>query len=249
MSDLTDKVIAITGAGQGLGRATALALSQAGAKVVLLGRTLAKLEEVTAQAGGDTLAIQADVGDPDSVRSAFARIAEELGGVDMLINNAAWYPIFKIEAATDEQITQSINANFTGAVYCIREAVPQMRAKGGGHIINLSSESVHKPIPFLTLYAAGKAGLETLTRGLKTELRQDNIRLTLLRIGGIADPDKTREQFDASVSAEFRKAFIESGSAAMVGAGMQLSTVTQKIQEILELPEEASIDEMELRSR
>ena len=249
MSNLEGKVIAITGAGQGLGRAASLALSQAGAKVALLGRTLSKLESVCEAANGEVMALETDVGNPDSVNAAFERIGAHWGGVDMLINNAAWYPIFKIESATDDQINQSINANFIGAVYCIRAAIPQMRAKGGGHIINVSSESVHSPIPFLTLYAAGKAGLEVLTRGLKTELRPDNIRVTLLRIGGIADPDKTTAQFDPAVAAEFRKAFVESGARAMVGGGVKLETITAKIQEILELSDEASIDELELRSR
>lgn len=250
MSSLSNKVIVLTGAGQGLGRATAIALSEAGAKVCLLGRTLSKLDETASQMCGPSLSLSTDITSPASVRDAFEKIKAEFGQIDILINNAALYPIFKIEAATDEQILNSINTNLTGPVFCIREAIPLMRINGGGHIVNISTESIHHPFPFLTLYASGKSGVETLTRGLKDELRPDNIRLTLLRLGAMMDPDKSANtMFDPSLAKQFHEAVVAGGFDKMVGAGMELPTVTSEIVKLLELPEDASIDLLELRSK
>ncbi len=248
MSDLKGKTVVLTGAGQGLGRAAAIAFSEAGARVALLGRTLGKLEKTAEKMPGESLAVSVSLDNPQSVREAFTQVAEKWGGIDILINNAASYDIFKIEAATDEQIQNSINTNLTAPVYCIREAIPLMRKNGGGHIVNISTESIHHPIPYLTLYAGSKGGLEVLTTGLKDELRPDNIRVTLLRLGGMADPDKTSAQFDPVVAGEFREAFVASGRDKMVGSLMSLSTVTGRMVQLLELPKDASIDILELRS-
>ena len=152
MSDLKGKTVVLTGAGQGLGRAAAIAFSEAGARVALLGRTLGKLEQTAEKMPGESLAVSVSLDDPQSVREAFTQVAQKWGGIDILINNAASYDIFKIEAATDEQIQNSINTNLTAPVYCIREAIPLMRKNGGGHIVNISTESIHHPIPYLTLY-------------------------------------------------------------------------------------------------
>ena len=248
MSALTGKSIVLTGAGQGLGRAAAIAFSEAGARVALLGRTLSKLEQTAEKMPGESLPVSVLLDDPQSVRDAFAQIKEKWGAIDVLINNAASYDIFKIEAATDEQIQSNINTNLTAPVYCIREAIPLMRASGGGHIVNISTESIHHPIPYLTLYAGSKGGLEVLTTGLKDELRPDNIRVTLLRLGGMADPDKTTAQFDPLVAKEFREAFVASGRDKMVGSLMTLPTVTSAMVQLLALPKDASMDILELRS-
>lgn len=247
-ASLEDKVVVVTGAGQGLGRATALALAEAGARVALLGRTLSKVEAVAQEMKGRGLAIACEIQDPNSVRAAFARIKQEWGGVDVLVNNAASYTIFRIEAATDQQIQDSINSNLLGPINCIREAIPSMRERGTGDIINLSTESVNHPIPFLTLYAATKGGLEVLSRGLRDELRADKIRVTTLRMGSIADPNKSTDQFDAAVAAEFREEFVASGRARYVGSGQSLATITNALLGIITLPRDANADLVELRA-
>lgn len=247
-SGLKDKVIVITGAGQGLGRATALALGEGGAKVALLGRTESKVQAVADKMNGNGLAIGCELQDSNAVKAAFAKVADKWGGVDVLINNAASYTIFRIEKATDEQIQDCMNSNFLGPIHCIREAIPSMRERGTGDIINLTTESVNHPIPYLTLYAATKGGIEVLSRGLRDELREDKIRVTTLRLGGIADPDKTTSQFDPAVAAEFREEFIASGRARYVGSGQQLKTVTDAITNLITLPRDANADILELRS-
>lgn len=247
---LEGKSIVLTGAGQGLGRAAAVAFSDHGARVAVLGRTRSKLEDTAKKMPGESLVLSVSLDDPDDVRKAFAAIGESWGGIDVLINNAAVYEIFKIEAATDKQIQDNINTNLAAPTYCIREAIPLLRANGGGHIVNVSTESVHHPIPYLTLYAGSKGGLEILTLGLKDELRPDNIRVTLLRLGGMNDPDKAPgSQFDPKIAREFHEAFVASGRDKMVGTLMELSTVTGAMVNLLALPADSSIDVMELRSK
>lgn len=248
MKQLEGKTVVVTGAGQGLGRATAIALSENGARVALLGRTLNKVEATVQKMHGSGLAVETDLQNSDSVRAAFARVRDEFGGFDALINNAATYDIFKIESATDEQLKNSLDTNLLGPMMCIREAIPSMREQGGGDIINITTESVRSPIPYLTHYAASKGGLEVLSRGLREELRPDKIRVTILRLGSIADPEKTVLQWDPKIAEEFWKAFAASGHNKWVGAGMSLATVANNILQVLALPQEANVDLLELRS-
>lgn len=249
MNSLQDKVIALTGAGQGLGRATAIAFDKEGAQVCLLGRTSSTLHGTADQMKGEALPIVTDVTSPNSVRSAFADIRDKIGHLDILVNNAAIYPLLKVESATDEQILNSIHTNLTGPILCIRESIPLLRTRGGGHIVNVSTESVLNPFPYLTFYATTKGGIEHLSRGLKNELRPDNIRVTLLRLGSMLDPAKSADTvFDPALSKQFREEYIAGGYQRMVGAGMRLETVADQIVNILKLPADASIDIMELRS-
>ena len=155
------KIIAITGAGSGLGRALARRFVADGDTVVLLGRTLSRLEALATELGGATLAIACDVASPDSVRAAFDRIAERHSGIDVLINNAGVYKPALIAEASDSHIAEIINTNFTGAILCARSAIPLLSP--GGHIINVGSESVEVPFAQLVVYQASKAGLEGFT--------------------------------------------------------------------------------------
>jgi NAD(P)-dependent dehydrogenase (short-subunit alcohol dehydrogenase family) len=165
---LAAKVIVITGAGDGLGRALAKRFAQDGEKLVLLGRSLAKVQAVAAAVGGDTLALHCDVGSPDSVRAAFAQIERQRGRIDVLINNAAIFRPFLIAEATDAQVMECVLANLAGPIFCARSAIPLVRR--GGLIINASSKSMSLAF-----------GLERLSRGLHQELQERGIRVTTLR--------------------------------------------------------------------
>ena len=152
------KVIVITGAGVGLGRALARRFAADGETVVLLGRTAAKVEAAAQEIGERAIAVACDVASPTSVRAAFARIAERHPHIDVLINNAAIFEPFEIVNATDEQILNTIATNLAGPMLCARSAIPMMRRDS--HIINVSSESVDLPFPHLSVYQSSKAGLE-----------------------------------------------------------------------------------------
>src|SRR5690242_10469875 len=124
---LNGKVALITGAGSGIGRACAIALAEAGYRVVLAGRRAAALEETAVQAPG-SLAVATDVADPGSIRDLFSRVRETYGRLDVLFNNAGCgAPAVPIDELTHEQWTNVVNVNLTGAFLCAQEAIRMMK--------------------------------------------------------------------------------------------------------------------------
>jgi NAD(P)-dependent dehydrogenase (short-subunit alcohol dehydrogenase family) len=177
----------VTGAGQGLGRAVALALSASGIEVAAIGRTESKLQSVVAEARSKIVAVPADLTDPEQVRKAFQSAATQLGGIDILVNCAAEYSPFRIDEATDSQITNMVAVSLTATIFCMREAIHWMRKRGAGDIVNVTTQSVVLPQPFMTVYAAAKAGVETISEGLRYELKGEDIRVVICQIGVIAN--------------------------------------------------------------
>lgn len=188
---MSAKVIVITGANGGLGSALAKQFAADGDKVVLLGRTLSKVQNVAAVIGENAAAFQCDVTSPDSVRAAFAEIASLHGRIDVLINNAAIFQPFLIEEASDNQIVNAVLANLAGPILCARSAIPLLNA--GGHIINVSSESVEVNIPHLCVYQATKAGVEQFSKDLNRELHEKGIRVTTVRAGQMTGENQATE--------------------------------------------------------
>jgi len=182
-TSVAGKVVVVAGASTGIGRATAELFAQAGARVVMLARGRERLETAAAEIGCGAIPIQADIADPGSVRSAFDRVDRELGRLDVLLNVAAVGRVRLIEEATDEEIDLVFRTNLIGPVYTTRAAIPLLRRSGGGDILNVSSESTLGYLPYMTLYAASKAGLEGFTRMAMHELKPDGIRVTLLVAG------------------------------------------------------------------
>jgi NADP-dependent 3-hydroxy acid dehydrogenase YdfG len=176
----------VTGAGQGLGRAVALALDAAGIAVAAVGRTRSKLDETVAQMEGRGLAVAADITDPDQVRRAFSEAEAAFGGVDVLVNCAAAYSPFPFPEASDAEITDMIAQSLTSAMFCMREAIAAMRRRGGGDIVNISTQSVEMPQPLMAVYGAAKAGVETLSQGLRWELKGEDFRFIICQIGIVA---------------------------------------------------------------
>jgi meso-butanediol dehydrogenase / (S,S)-butanediol dehydrogenase / diacetyl reductase len=195
------KIIVITGAGDGLGRALARRFARDGETVILLGRTLSKVQAVADEIGTSHFALQCDVSNPDSVRAAFTAIAEKHAKIDVLINNAAVYEPFTLAEVTDEQIAAQININLAGPIFCAREALPLLR--GGGHIINVTSESVPLKMPMLWLYAGTKAGLELISDMWGRELEAEGVRVTVVQAGMMMDETKTGSSWPQDVSMRF----------------------------------------------
>lgn len=202
------KTIVITGAGAGLGRVLARRFAAAGETVVLLGRTLSKVEAVAAELGEPAMAVECDVSSADSVRAAFAAIAAKHPTIDVLINNAAIYEPLLVKEATDAQIAGALMTNFAGPIFCCRQAIPMMQK--GSQIISISSESVHTPFPMFSLYQSTKAGLERFTEALQKELAEEGIRVTTVRAGQMFDEDQTWN-LDPQVARRFGEACIKAG--------------------------------------
>jgi NAD(P)-dependent dehydrogenase (short-subunit alcohol dehydrogenase family) len=227
------KVIAITGAGAGLGRALARRFAADGDTVVLLGRTLSKVASVAAELGDRATALECDVASPDSVRAAFSAIGHRYPRVDVLINNAAIFQPFPIAEATDRQILQSITTNLAGPIYCARAAIPLMSR--GGHIINVSSESVGMHFPYLVMYQSSKAGLERFSEGLYHELDQSGIRVTTVRAGQMNEADRNWD-VDPAMLVRFAQAAMGAGLNLMERPVSQFTAVTNVFRAVIDLP-------------
>ncbi len=197
MSD-NRKIALVTGAGSGIGRATALALRDAGYTVVLAGRRVAELEETAAQAGdgaGAMHPIPTDVSRPDSVKALFAAIREKFGRLDVLFNNAgANAPGIAIEDLTYEQWSTVVGVNITGAFLCAQEAIRLMKSQQprGGRIINNGSISAHTPRPNSAPYTSTKHAVAGLTKCIALDCRQYDIACGQIDIGNAVTPMTNR---------------------------------------------------------
>ncbi len=240
------KVIVITGAGAGLGRALARRFAADGEHVVLLGRSFAKVEAAANEIGARALALECDVSSPGSVGTAFGAVRERYGRVDVLINNAVFYQPFLISEASDEQIVRTIGANFTGAVLCTRAVLPLMQR--GAHVINVSSESVSIKFPHLVLYQSTKAALERFSEGLLHELEPRGIKVTLVRAGSMYEEGKTWD-VDPEARMRFAKAALESGINLRERPMSQYTSITNVFRALLDLPDDVQAGMLTLQAR
>lgn len=233
------KTIVITGAGLGLGRALARRFASEGETLVLLGRTFNKVQALAEELGGEHLAVECDVASPDSVRAAFAKIAERFPKIDVLINNAAVYEPFKVVDATDEQIAASVTTNLAGPIYCCRSAIPMMGA--GGQIINISSESIVVPFAMLSLYQSSKAGLERFSEALGAEVEELGIRVTTVRAGQMYEIGKEAPAWDPAAAQEFYKRSIAAGVNLRERPISNCENVTGVFRALLDLPQDVQL--------
>jgi 3-oxoacyl-[acyl-carrier protein] reductase len=236
---MTDKVIVITGANGGLGRALAQRFAGEGEKVILLGRSLAKVQEVATAIGPHAMAVACDVTSPESIRAAFAQIAAVHPRIDVLINNAAIFDPFLIEEASDDQIMNGILTNLAGPMLCSRSAIPMLGR--GGLIINLSSESVDLPFPHLLVYQSTKAGLERFTKGLHLELEDRGIRVTTVRAGQMQGPGQSAVM-DPEAGMRFFQACIKRGFNPMERGVTQYESTTGLFRFLIDLPGDMHLD-------
>jgi NAD(P)-dependent dehydrogenase (short-subunit alcohol dehydrogenase family) len=184
-----DKVAVITGAGSGIGRATALAFLNDGWRVVAAGRRPAPLDETVELAGanrGRALAVPTDVGDPKSVHALFARAKEAFGRVDALFNNAGQNaPGIAFEDLSYEKWKSVVDANLTGSFLCAQAAYRLMKEQTpqGGRIINNGSISAHAPRPDSAPYTATKHAISGLTRTIALDGRKYDIACCQIDVG------------------------------------------------------------------
>ncbi|MGF6999359.1 SDR family oxidoreductase [Paraburkholderia sp. GAS32] len=241
------KVAVVTGSARGLGKRIAEAFINDGGTVAMLGRNAAALEATAAELGANAVAFPTDISDAVAVRQTFDAIRQRLGAVDFLINNAAVGHLQTIEEADDRLLQEEVGANLLGPIYCIRAVIPLMKARGGGGIVNVTSESVTRPYPFLTVYAATKSAMETLSAGLRTELRGQSIRVTVLRSGRMSESGFNRD-WPEERRARYREIVKAEGYHVSSGEPISPQITAKAVMDLLALPREANIDLLELRS-
>ena len=187
--DYKGKNAVVTGGTKGIGRAIAEALLREGLNVCVSARTARDVEQAVGELGdagdGDVTGVVCDVRVYEEVRAMFEHADEELGGVDVLVNNAG-VGLFKTVEETDpEEFRAVLETYLFGVFYCCREAVPRMRERGGGHVINISSLAGANPHPRMAAYNASKFGLNGFSEALMQEVRHDNIKVSYVMPGSV----------------------------------------------------------------
>ena len=231
------KVAIVTGAGSGVGRATAIALLKDGYQVVLAGRRAERLQQtVTASGlpGSRALAVPTDVTDPASVRALFARTREAFGRVDLLFNNAGVSaPAIPFEDLSLAQWQAAVNTNLTGPFLCAQEAFRMMKAQTpqGGRIINNGSVSAHSPRPLSAPYTATKHAVTGLTKSLALDGRKYNIACGQVNIGNAA----------TEMAAKLADGALQANGTVAPEPLMDVECVARAVVHMASLPLEANI--------
>ncbi|MEP6718176.1 MAG: SDR family oxidoreductase [bacterium] len=187
--DLNNRVAIVTGGSKGIGRGIAEALVREGVNVFISARKRPEIEEtvveLNALKGGSANGIVADVCNYAQVQALFERAVSVFGGVDILINNAGIGIFGLVEEMAVEDFRAVLETNVFGVFHCSREAIPLMRARGGGYIINISSLAGVNAHPKMAAYNASKFGLNGFSEALMQEVRHDGIKVSYIMPGSV----------------------------------------------------------------
>ena len=186
MGFLDGKVAVVTGGNRGIGRGISQALRAEGATVCLTARHQADAERTAGELGGGARGYACDVRHEDQVARLFGRVTSDAGGVDILVNNAGVGVFGPLADMKPEDWRAVIETNLNGPFYCCREAIPQMKRRGGGYIFNIASLAGKNAFPNGTAYNASKFGLVGFSEALMQEIRHDGIRVSYLMPGSVA---------------------------------------------------------------
>ena len=234
------RVAVITGAGSGIGRASAIALAEAGFAVVLAGRRREPLELAAAEAGPSSFAIACDVRDPASISTLFAEVDDRFGRLDLLFNNAGvGAPAVPLEDLDLDTWTSVIETNLTGAFLCTQHAFRLMKRQTpqGGRIINNGSISASVPRPLSAAYTAAKHAITGLTRSTSLDGRAFDIACGQIDVGN-ADTDLTEPMRTGGV--------LQSDGAARLEPTIDVAHVARAVVYMATLPLDANVQFMTL---
>ncbi len=216
-------VALVTGASRGIGAATAVTLAREGFDVAVAARTVADLEDVAsrcAEHGAATFVIQTDVMEEDQVRAAVTRTAEELGGLDVLVNNAGWNSFMSpLEDMRPSGFIKGLTLNLTQAFWAMQEAGKLMLAQGHGAVVNVSSLAGVATSPGMVHYGAAKAGLINLTKNAAVEWGSRGVRVNAVAPGWI----KTDINTFAWSDPEQEKAFVAGAPLGRWGEAQEIA--------------------------
>ncbi len=187
--NLNGKTAVVTGSTKGIGRAIAEALLREGVNVCVSARHEDEVERAVsemADAGeGRVAGAVCDVRDYEEVKALFEHAAAEFGGVDVLVNNAGVGLFGRVDEMSPEDFRAVLETNLFGVFYCCREAIPRMKERGGGYIINISSLAGTNAHPQMAAYNASKFGLNGFSEALMQEVRHDRIRVSYVMPGSV----------------------------------------------------------------
>lgn len=187
--DLKGKVAIVTGGTKGIGRGIVEALTHEGVNVCVSARSRKEIDETVAElralGKGNAIGIVCDVRVSSQVEALFERTIAELGGLDILVNNAGIGIFSPVEETSPEDFRAVLETNLFGVFYCCHAAIPLMKQRGGGYIINISSLAGANPHPRMAAYNASKFGLNGFSEALMQEVRHDNIKVSYVMPGSV----------------------------------------------------------------
>jgi short-subunit dehydrogenase len=218
MTDWRKKVVLITGASSGIGRALSVELGRRGASLGLLARRANALEELVAEvagAGGEALALQADVRDAEAMRAATDTLRERFGPIDVLIANAGVGATTHAKDLRAAEVAEVININLLGAVNSVTAVLPEMVSRGQGQLVAISSLAAYRGLVKSAAYCASKAGLSAFFESLRLDLHDTGVDVTIIHPG-------------------FIKTALTSGRHAQMPYLMELQDATRKIVHAIE---------------
>jgi ribitol 2-dehydrogenase len=186
--DLSGKVALVTGASSGIGRALAVAVANAGAKVALVGRSRDRLEAVAREIGGDAFILSADLTDPANVDRVATDALAHFGQIDILLANAGLYVPGDVVDGDPDAWDELLKVNVNSVFRLVNRVLPQMTARRSGDIVITSSVSGHQAIQWEPVYSASKHAIQSFTHGLRRQVASDNVRVGAIAPGVVLNP-------------------------------------------------------------
>ncbi len=239
---IKDKVAIVTGASSGIGYATALALSKAGAKVAIGARRtdkLTELENEISKNGGEAFSQKLDVTKKSDCDSFVKSVIEKWGTVDILINNAGLMPLSFIKNLKIDEWDQMIDVNIKGVLYCTAAVIPKMLEKQSGHIVNISSVAGRIVFPSGSVYCATKHAVTALSEGLRQEFStRKNIRVTCI------EPGVVSTELTNTITDESLKSFVENAKKMQ---SLKAQDIANAILYAVEAPDYVNVNEVLIR--
>ena len=242
MAELSGKAVAITGASSGIGEATALALARAGASVALGARRKDRIDALAARIedeGGTAVPLEVDVSDEAQARAFVETANDRLGRLDSLINNAGVMLLGPVEQADSEQWRTMINVNLLGLLYCTSAALPIMRAQGSGDIVNVSSVAGRFARAGNAVYAATKFAVGAFSEGLRNEVTEAGIRVTLIEPGFVDTELQSHNEGEVLNAIE--------GMREQIGEVLRAQDIANGILYTISQPPHVSVNELLIR--
>ena len=239
---IKDKVAIITGASSGIGYATALALSKAGAKVAIGARRVDRLEELAKKISADGVEVfyqKLDVTQRSECENFAKAVLEKWGSIDILVNNAGLMPLSLFKSLKVDEWDRMIDVNIKGVLYCTGSVILHMKEKKSGHIVNLSSVAGRTVFPTGTVYCATKHAITAFSEGLRQEFSaRSNIRVTSIEPGVVAT------ELTDTITDESLQGFIENAKKMET---LQAGDIANAILYAVESPSHVNVNEVLIR--